>query len=374
VVPQEPRIDSREVILYVSGEYPPDIGGVGDYTARLRSTLTDLGWPSRVLSRRQVGRWDARSLFRLVRAAPRTGMVHIQFQAGAFDLLGDVCLMPALLRRTRPGVRSVTTFHDVRVPYLFPRAGPLRAAAIRFMARSSDAVVAADQRDLVALGGPSPPYHYVYVPIGPNLACDPPRGYDREAFRASLGLADTDVAIVYFGLLNASKGLDLVLGAFGNILAGRPSARLLLLGGTVGASDPTDRLTAAQFKPQLDRFAGRVIQTGWLPPQDLSAYLLAGDVALLPYADGASGRRGSLLACAEHGLPIVATQPAGAEVAPFIEAVSADARSLADAVLGALEAPSALREKSRALATEMSWSRIAADHVALYRRLLYSAK
>src|SRR5260370_31514044 len=68
------------------------------------------------MSRRQVGRWDARSLIHLLHAAPRSGIVHIQFQAGAYDLLGDVCLMPALLRRLRPKARSVTTFHDVRVP------------------------------------------------------------------------------------------------------------------------------------------------------------------------------------------------------------------------------------------------------------------
>jgi glycosyltransferase involved in cell wall biosynthesis len=360
------------VILYVSGEYPPDIGGVGDYTARLRSALDTLGWRSRVLSRRQVGRWDARSLARLLCAAPRTGIVHIQFQAGAFDLLGDVCLMPALLRRVRPKLQTVTTFHDVRVPYLFPRAGTLRQAAIRLMARSSQAVVAADQRDLVALGGPTPRHHY--VPIGPNVECRPPQGYDREAFRASLGLAATDLAIVYFGLLNASKGLDLLLDAFAAIRQRRPTSRLLLLGGRVGASDPTDRLTAARIDARLDRLSDQVLTMGWLPQQDVSAYLLASDVALLPYADGASGRRGSLLACAAHGLPIVSTQPAGAEVASYIEAVTADPTSLADAALQISGDPTMARARSQALAEAMTWSRIAADHVSLYERLLYSGR
>src|SRR5438067_10365374 len=107
-------------LLFVSGEYPPDIGGVADYTERLRGGLGGLGWPTRVLSRRQVKHWDARALMWLARTAPRTGVVHIQYQAGAYDLLGDVCLMPALLRRIRPRVRVVTTFHDVRPPFLFP--------------------------------------------------------------------------------------------------------------------------------------------------------------------------------------------------------------------------------------------------------------
>src|SRR5205085_6789182 len=89
-------------LLFVTGEYPPDVGGVADYTCRLREALCDLDWPSQVLTRRHVRRWDARALVGLLRAAPRRGFVHLQFQAAAFDLLGDVCLMPTLLHRLRP--------------------------------------------------------------------------------------------------------------------------------------------------------------------------------------------------------------------------------------------------------------------------------
>jgi hypothetical protein len=44
------------------------------------------------------------------------------------------------------------------------------------------------------------------VPIGSNVPCAPPPGYDRGAFRAGLGIAADELAVVYFGLLNASKG------------------------------------------------------------------------------------------------------------------------------------------------------------------------
>jgi glycosyltransferase involved in cell wall biosynthesis len=359
-------------LLFVSGEYPPDVGGVGDYTDRLRLALgaCEEGWQSRVLSRRQVRHWDARALAWVLGAAPRDGVVHIQFQAAAFDLLGDVCVMPSLLRRMRPGVRVVTTFHDVRVPYLFPRAGGLRRAAVRLMAASSHAVIAADERDLASLGGPSDRHHQ--VPIGANVQCDPGLGYDRTAFRTGLGLAADTLAVVYFGLLNQSKGLDLLLDAFDLILKELPTTRLLLLGGEAGASDPTDRLTAARVRRRLDRLAERVVRTGWLPPQALSAHLLAGDVALLPYADGASPRRGSLLACAEHGLPIVSTQPASRAVADAVQAVPANAVSLATAVLEVAHNPALsghLRAASQALAARTSWSRIAAAHIQIYQEL-----
>ncbi len=189
-------MSTAQPLLFVSGEYPPDVGGVADYTCRLRESLSTAGVLSNVLSRGQVGRWDARSLLALLRAAPRSGLVHIQFQAAAFDLLGDVCLMPALLHRLRPRIKVVTTFHDARVPYLFPKAGPLRARAVRYLARSSDAVIAADARDLATLrvGG-------FTVPIGSNVRCAPPPDYDRAAFRRmTLGVTPDVLVVAYFGL------------------------------------------------------------------------------------------------------------------------------------------------------------------------------
>ena len=84
----------------------------------------------------------------------------------------------------------------------------------------------------------------------------------------------------------------------------------------------------------------------------LSRVLLAGDVALLPYADGASPRRGSLLACAAHGLPIVSTQPASRAVADAVHAVAPDAATLAAAVLEVADASplaARLRAAARAL-------------------------
>jgi glycosyltransferase involved in cell wall biosynthesis len=358
-------------LLFVSGEYPPDVGGVGDFTDRLRDALASQGWQSSVLSRRQVRHWDARAIAWLLRTAPRHGLVHIQFQAAAYDLLGDVCVMPTILRRFRPRVRVVTTFHDVRVPYLFPKAGGWRLAAVKLLAATSHAVVAADERDLESLGGRSCRQHQ--VPIGPNIACEPGAAYDRTAFRTSLGLNADSLAIVYFGLLNHSKGLGLLLDAFDRILRELPSARLLLLGGETGASDPTDRLTAASVGDRLDRLGERVVRTGWLHPQPLSRYMLAGDVALLPYIDGASPRRGSLLACAEHGLPIVSTQPASQAVADAVQAVPADAAKLASAVLELAQTPSLsarLRHAAAALATNTSWSRIADKHIKIYESLL----
>src|SRR5205814_10635910 len=87
--------------------------------------------------------------------------------------------------------------------------------------------------------------------------------------------------------------------------------RLMMVGGGLGSSDPTNRATATQ----LDTLARELdvqdmfLWTGYLSPREVSAALRAADIAVLPYADGASFRRGSRLAVLEHGLPVVTTTP-----------------------------------------------------------------
>ena len=72
------------------------------------------------------------------------------------------------------GIRkTVVTFHDLRVPYLFPKAGPLRQWAIRFMARHAHGVIVTNPED----------YHSVLstqhsaliqIPIGSNITVHKP--------------------------------------------------------------------------------------------------------------------------------------------------------------------------------------------------------
>jgi glycosyltransferase involved in cell wall biosynthesis len=231
-------------------------------------------------------------------------------------------------------------------------------------------VLAADERDLQAVG--STRSHV--VPIGSNIARQPPPGYQRENFRTQHGVQPERLAVAYFGLLNASKGLDVLLDAFERIGRALPEARLMLIGGTPGASDPTNLATAARLEARLAALGTRVMRTGYLDDAAVSAYLLAADVALLPYADGASPRRGSLLACAAHGLPIVSTQPVSAAVAEAVLAVRAgDAEALAAAVLRVHGEPALgerLRRASEALAERVSWPHIAEQHLAVYRELI----
>jgi len=56
------------------------------------------------------------------------------------------------------------------------------------------------------------------------------------------------------------------------------------------------------------RLEGRVQATGMLASRDLSLHLQACDVLVQPYPDGVTTRRGSVMAALEHGRPVVTTR------------------------------------------------------------------
>lgn len=408
----------------ITGEYPPDEGGVADYTLCLASALAERrvlvdvltarrpgqradrlpepeetpaemrGW---VTTHRVVRSWGGGGLRDLRRALAvlRPHVVHIQYQAAAFDMAAAIHVAPLALRGRCGAV--VVTYHDLRVPYLFPKAGPFRRAALRVMARLSDAVVTTNAADLGKLVADRPDRPPTLIPIGSNVPDAPPPEYDRGRFRRAAGIGDGTALVAFFGMLNESKGAGTLLQAV-EVLAGqRRDVCLVMIGSSLGASDPTNRAGLAAFESEVERRSlGPIVRwTGHLPPGGVSAWLHAADVAALPYRDGASYRRGSLLAALEHGLPVVTTRPA----APVSGGLPADVAAAAppeleDGVHARLvppDEPSALAvaiasvlddrdlalrlgRGARALSRAFGWPEIAARHVALYESLMAESR
>ena len=378
---------------------------MGDYTARLAGALAARGLPVVVVTRRRangstrrhyrdertgacvpvyavVSRWDVRAWGVAARALRRLGprpVLHVQFQAGAFDLGGAIHLLPAWLRVTFPGARVVTTFHDFLVPYLFPKAGPVRLAANRLLARASHAAAFTDSTDLVLAGDG---VRGRVVPIGSNLDPVPVSDAERRVARQQLGADASTFLVGYFGFLNRSKGVPTLLRAVRSLAdAGHP-IRLALIGAQAGASDPTD-LAEAQEVDALIRtldLRERVARTGYLEPAALSAALVACDGLALPFVDGASPRRGTLMAAIAHAVPIVTTCPSGPDGSGLLRdgenallVPPADHAALAAALARLADNP-ALRARLAggiaALAASIAWPAIAEATEAVYASVL----
>ncbi len=389
-------------VLFVTGEYPPLVGGIGDYTRHLVQELVHLGIEVGVLTRRgatptekaasgravtvfpEVERWRLPVLELVRRRATGFDLVHLQYQAAAFDLGAAGPLMADWLR-WRGGPPVVVTFHDLRVPYLFPKAGPLRSAAVRRLARRAHAVVvtnAADAHQVRAWVGDAPSAPAVRViPLGNNVPTALPPDFDRQVWRARWGVQPGEYLMVHFGLVNRSKGIPALLRAHDRLLRAGLPVRLLFLGEPLGASDPTNAEHLREIEAliaELNLGNGWTGWTGRLPPEEIAAGLAAADVVVLPYQDGASLRRTTLITALAHGCAVVTTTPEAPIplLQPDHNVVFArrdDPGDLARRIALVLRREDTRRRLARGakqLAPRFEWRAIAEQHRALYAHVL----
>jgi len=146
--------------------------------------------------------------------------------------------------------------------------------------------------------------------------------------------------LAYFGFLNQSKGGEDLIAVLDALVQRGVDARLLMIGGDVGDSDPGNADYARRVRRMIDErgLTERIVTTGYVDLPQVSAHLLAADAALMPYRDGVSFRRTTLIAALSHGLPVVSVAPAVPlpQIIPgqnMLLAPSADIPALTDAVL-----------------------------------------
>ncbi len=392
-------------VTFLTGEYPPMQGGIADHTAHLAGHLAPLGVESTVLISRRWGNtglpipptppvqplipnwsWRCWPVVAKYLARRQPHVLHIQYQAAAFDLGGWVNWLPWYLGRRRGNAKIVTTFHDLRIPYIFPKAGPLRWQAVLALARHSDAVICTNREDMERLSGAlghrrSP--IITLIPLGSNVEPQPPANFNRADLRAKFGANDQTLLLAYFGFLNESKGGEELVEALAALRRQGVNARLLLIGGEVGHADPTNAAYARRVQSLIERLelTGAVQRTGYVDLPQVSACLLAADAVVMPYRDGVSFRRTTLIAALRHGCPVVSTWPANPNVIPEIQpgdnmllAPPRNAAALAQTI-APLAADTTLRGElsrgAKTLGQLFDWNEIAGQTASLYQTVTH---
>jgi len=382
--------------MFVTGEYPPMPGGVGAYTQELSRALAALDVRVSILTSQAAADPDAARPGALVRVLPvvrrwdwafwrtasnlaaevRADWVHVQYQTAAFGMHPAVNFAPG---RWRAGEQRVAwTYHDLRVPYLFPKAGKrLRTWVTERPAHTADLVIVTNEDDRQQLVDEQ--VDAVNIPIGSNIQGRVLSPTEWSSRRRSYGYRDDDLVLAYFGFLNRSKGGLTLVRTLHRLAQSHSNVYLLMIGEQVGASDVTNfaylqEVQALIRKLGLER---RVQWTGNQPDNEVAADLNACDVLLMPYADGASLRRGTLMAGLANGCAIVTTTPA----TPLPELVDGrdvlyvppeNDHALAAAVERVAGDPglaAQLRQNARVSSAQFGWDAIARAHVALYTKM-----
>ena len=371
----------------VTGEYPPMQGGVGAFSQILARGIARRGHDVQLFSERRArsvdpplsgstATWGPTSPLAIRRWAKgrRLELVNLQFQTAAYAMSPWIHFLP----RVPGSIPLVTTFHDLRVPWLFPKAGRLRQRFVDGLARASAGVICTNHEDCSRLAASVA--LRAMIPIGSNILTPGPSAFDPALWRRRAGVDSDEFLIVWFGLINHSKGLESLLRSVAALRDDGVKTRLALVGGGAGHSDRSNAALGARIDELV---AGLGLEdglhrTGFLPDAEVAAWLRAGDLVALPFLDGASFRRGSLMAAIHHGCAVLTTSPQ-VDVPEFVHgknlwlAPAGDDDALRSALAHLAAAPDTrarLRAGARRLAHRFDWDAIVDSTIAFFGRVL----
>jgi glycosyltransferase involved in cell wall biosynthesis len=283
-------------------------------------------------------RWrDVPRLLAHLRRSRADGVVLI-YTARLFGEHPMITFLPTLMRWSVPAARLVVLVEIHRAPWI--RGWGVRAGrklmAVLAGTRGLDYGYGSLLRDAhaVAALGPTVLQHLLphaaglesrgFVIPPPPLVLRPvhPDETARALVRQRLGAAAGMCLLAYFGFVYPGKGVDTLLAALAELVrAGRP-VRLLMAGGGRARSDAglpvlTPYETGLAERAAALGVAGHVVWAqGYAAGADSVAMeLLAADIAVLPFDDGAELRRSSIAVVAELGLPLITTTPPHHEAA-----------------------------------------------------------
>jgi glycosyltransferase involved in cell wall biosynthesis len=249
------------------------------------------------------------------------------------------------------------------------------------LARHSDAVICTNRDDLAQLEMRNEQLsNLTLIPLGSNVEPQPPDNFDRAVWRQkNYGIHNDTLLLAYFGFLNESKGGEELIEALALLRGQKIDAHLLFIGGDVGHADPTNVAYAQKVQSLIDRHNLNpfIHRSGYVELSQVSAHLLAADAVVMPYRDGVSFRRTTLIAALRHGCPIISTIPANPALAPEIKPGAnmlltppENATALAETIAPLthnIELRQKLSRGARELGDLFNWNTIAQDTANLYR-------
>jgi glycosyltransferase involved in cell wall biosynthesis len=311
----------------ITGAYPPQPGGVSDYTRQLCRGLARSGELAHVwapalaqheteaeeengilVHRLQAGFsvTGLRELSRRLAAFPDPLRLFVQYVPHAFGYRAmnlPFCLWIATRRRERLWIM----FHEAVFPFgERPLRTNLLAAATHAMA-----ALLVNRADQVLVSTPDwerrlrrlkrGQLRARWLPIPSNLPAE--RDPDAvAALRQRLLGADGAALLGHFGTYGAQIG-SLICAVVPELLLAHPERRMLLLGRGSEAS-------VAQLVGRFPQLAPRILAPGSLPSRELALHVAACDLLVQVYPDGLSTRRTTLMAGLALGVPVVSNQGA----------------------------------------------------------------
>lgn len=263
-------------VLMVSGSWPPEPCGVGDYASRLSDALEDIGIDLLRFGGKQALRM--RNLHQSLGQVRNleADIIHLQYPTMAYGRSFAPPLFAMLAR-----VPVVVTLHKFdgfrfyRLPWFLPYA--MSVDALLFTTPS--------ERDAFCRRLRRVPAVNEIIPIGSNIPAAPEQPRRPRS-------------VCYFGLIMPDKGLEKFIELMQR-LAGQNFAFTV-----IGSIPPKWRAYGEEVATKIRTLGGRMVMNA--APDVVALQLRQNRYIYLPFPDGATDRRGSLLAALVNEITVLA--------------------------------------------------------------------
>jgi glycosyltransferase involved in cell wall biosynthesis len=332
-------------VALIVGDNRTPFCGVKNYANSLAQALTEKGLTAHVVT---SDNWSAKGALEFARRLKKESydVVHVQYPSIGYR--GS--LFPHFLGVMNTAPASIATIHEYSaLPHLHRMSTHLFRGTARKVIFCSQYELSLYNRNLHNLGSTQ-----TVIPIGSNI----PEAVSPDT---------RDTTVIYFGQIRPRKGIEQFIELARTSLESQRSFSFHILGSAPGAHQ--DYMRELQQNAPVGLTWS--IDLGFAQVSEILARSFA---AYLPFPDGVSERRGSMLAALTNGLPVLSTvsEATPAEMLPqFLPTAN---RHEALYVLDELAADpgrhAQLCTASRHHAACYAWSAIAARHVLVYQEAL----
>lgn len=270
-------------IMLITGSYPPDVCGVGDYTYNLKNTPTAQDWMLFYTKN-----WKLFSFFQKVRQINASGadiiIMESPTQGYGWSLLPHILTVWFGLFSSK---KMVVRLHE------YTQLSVKSRLAVKLMLLTTNfAIFTNDYDRSVACS------HFkrlkkrsAVVKIFSNISkIEPAKSMDER-----------EIDIVNFGHIRPGKGIESFIETAERLRAKRPQLRVVLAGQVPEGYESY----FASIEPICQKIGVRLVLNA--PSVQIAELLNNSKVAYLPFPDGVSERRGSMLAALANGAVVMTT-------------------------------------------------------------------
>lgn len=326
-------------ILIVTGSLPPDVCGVGDYTRLLLDELKKRIPTANVFYRRD---WSLGMLLRYACQIRKTGteVINIQYPTVGYGH----SIVPHLLSLIAGSARKVVTLHE------FSRGSFAGRLAMCLFFLTADRVVFTTdfERRTACDFAPWVEKKSVVIPIGSNIP-----------FESALS---RDIDVAYFGQICPTKGLE----EFALAIQAVNQDRLLKVR-VIGQIVKGNEEYASSICSQLENLGAEIVLGR--TATEVASLLSRVRVALLPFPDGMSLRRGSAFAVMGNGALLLTTKSVcDAEILEgrcLMAEHTAELSQMLEMALSGYPSYDSVRIAGKVFAQLTSWDRITSLYLEL---------